>query len=393
MCALVFFPAGYLSRVEETTRLGTESPAEMQQLWRSSEHSDCVGAAGSTDMGSQRQVAPRDSSPSLRGWLRNRKRSFAIACLCTFVCAFCVAQATLRAVASAPQETPASERVQRRLSAVAPEEPSSSEPVVDGHTALSAVPSVPSWCRSFFTRFFYDRMPLGGVIDPEKIRTGNTPWKPREGRRTVGGRPAPVQEGGEARLSRVVSASTVASEEETCGKEEGYRHLLHEILTEHGDITDFQYFVSDDDRQRSGEQTEHPHMLVLCRIGRKTCAHKGVVHGGFTAALLDNSVSYLAHLIFSRAATKSLTVKYFRPLLAEAFTLVDVEIESVDREAGTAVVVGTVYTEIPEKLKKHKLAGDKQKKRAGKNLPEGVWPVAVGKAVMVDVTNKWTEFR
>lgn len=389
---LGFFPAGYLNGTEEASGSGTDSPAEMQQL---QQNRGCPGFArpsGSAGTGRQTQVV-QSQSVSVRGWLGMKRRSLMVACLCAFICAFCLAQAALRVVASAPNESGTSDTVEQRLASVEPETPLPPDPIVDGSVKLSKIKTVPGWCRSFFRHLMYVRMPLGGVIDPEKIRTGRTPWRPREAGRGMRGRSTFVEEGEETRLHRDVSTSTVASDDETCGKDEGYRHLLHEILTEHGDISDFQYFVSDDEIQPSDEQAQNPHMVVMCRIGRKTCAHKGVVHGGFTAALLDNSVSYLAHLLFKRAATKSLNVKYFRPLLAQAFTLVDVEIESVDKEAGTAVVVGTVYTEIPEKLRKRSPPkSEKQKPKAGKNLPEGVWAVAVGRAVMVDVTDKWTEF-
>lgn len=72
------------------------------------------------------------------------------------------------------------------------------------------------------------------------------------------------------------------------------------------------------------------HLLTFCRVSRRVCGHKGVAHGGFIATLLDNAMGYLAQLLLPRAATKSLTINYLKPLLTETMILVEVR-KVVDR--------------------------------------------------------------
>ncbi|ESS30591.1 hypothetical protein TGRUB_285710 [Toxoplasma gondii RUB] len=298
--------------------------------------------------------------------------------------------------------------------------------MVDGAPLLSHT-SVPEWAHFCFRSRAYRTVPVGGVLDAADAETRETLWD--------GGRTPDSPRGGEEKE-----------------KEDEYAHMLHDVLTAYGNVSELNYFVSCDPSVRTpdavdaspGVHTPEPaggasgvrtpegrlsdgdscaatspekkaktgasvssppaakHMLVSCHVGRRVCGHKGVVHGGFIATLLDNSLGYMAHFVFKRAATKKLEVSFVRPLLANAFIIVDVQIADIDSQKGVCAVVGTVYACIPEQLKhlgkpgkrgeqgEKGEQGDSAKPRGAEPaVPEGVWVVAAGKAIMVDVTKKW----
>lgn len=365
-------------------------------------------------------------------------------------------------------------------------------PVVDGTILLSSLTSVPSWCQAFFTRDRYRRLAVKGVLDLSKSQDSrDKASKPQHA--GVGCRSSPEgaeqslppegvcgnqsrdtaatdnsensslchatpsnARGSSVSLSSVCTASSVEDGRVEKGpkkecrenEEEGYGHLLHDLLRAYGGVKDLQYFVSDEsgteecsfeeghvkrdvspsqfpsslkvshDLSSSEKQHDHfssvsgtkiPQMIVLCHVGRNVCGHKGVAHGGFTATIMDNSLGYASHFIFSRAATKSLEVKFIRPLLADSLILVDVSVESVDYTAGTCTVVGKIYALKPGAHSPQSTSGVQSKSEEKKEssgpgavstktgaaavLPPGVWVVATGKAVMVDVTEKWKDIK
>ncbi|PFH34848.1 hypothetical protein BESB_068810 [Besnoitia besnoiti] len=276
----------------------------------------------------------------------------------------------------------------------APSEPASESCVhVDGERRLCDFAAVPQWCRFFFTRPAYHTLRVGGVLDPAYIESGSM---------LLGSNAA-----ADAKASTGEGASALDGEEISCAREEeedDYCHLLHDILTAYGNVSDLHYFMADSPADAAAPEQapeESPslsqlQMLVFCRVGRKVCGHKGVVHGGFLATLLDNALGYTAHFVFKRAATKTLEIKYVRPLLADSAVLADVTVESVDSAAGVCAVVGTVYARIPGSLRHlqstaaSSAARDEKKRQAKRPpTPPDVWVVAVGRATMVDVTQKW----
>lgn len=247
-------------------------------------------------------------------------------------------------------------------------------------------------------------------------------------------------------LSSVCTASSVDDGRRGKKAEENYGHLLHDLLRAYGGVKDLQYFVSEErgsnessfpegtqeksavsptqfpsalkisrDASSDGETVSPsgsriPQMLVLCHVGKNVCGHKGVAHGGFIATILDNSLGYASHFIFSRAATKNLEVKFIRPLLADSLILVDVSVESVDYAAGACTVLGKIYALKPGVQPEHSSSRMESKRDDNKEsgsgpvaetaprgttafLPPGVWVVAAGKAVMVDVTEKWKDIK
>ncbi|PHJ25671.1 thioesterase thiol ester dehydrase-isomerase [Cystoisospora suis] len=365
-------------------------------------------------------------------------------------------------------------------------------PLIDGTVLLSSLTSVPSWCQAFFTRDRYRRLAVKGVLDLSKRRdSGDTTSKPQHGGDECRSAPEGAEEslspegvsgnqsrdttattnskssplchatpgnarGSSVSLSSVCTASSVedgrvekgAKKECSGNEEEGYGHLLHDLLRAYGGVKDLQYFVSDESgaEERSSKEAhvkgdvspsqfpsslkvshdfasseeQHgrvssvsgkriPQMIVLCHVGRNVCGHKGVAHGGFTATIMDNSLGYASHFIFSRAATKSLEVKFIRPLLADSLILVDVSVESVDYTVGTCTVVGKIYALKPGAHSTQSTSGvpsksEEKKESSGPGavstkagatavLPPGVWVVATGKAVMVDVTEKWKDIK
>ncbi|CBZ51672.1 hypothetical protein NCLIV_014660 [Neospora caninum Liverpool] len=308
--------------------------------------------------------------------------------------------------------------------------------LVDGAPLLSQS-AIPAWAHFCFKCRVYRTVPAGGVLDSAKAATRKTLWDAGE----------------TGRSSRGLSNRSDEEQKTAQEEEEEYAHLLHDVLTAYGEVSDLNYLVSCEDsvhtpeaaqtpqpagapsgvhtpgpstdcassesfspekKARAGASAEHTlvdaHMLVSCHVGRKVCGHKGVAHGGFIATLLDNSLGYMAHFVFKRAATKNLEVTFLRPLLVDASIVVDVGISSHDPEKGVCTVVGTVYALTPPQLrhlgkpggnsagsrkKGEATAADQAEKRTqpissgGTAVPDGVWVVATGKAIMVDVTQKW----
>lgn len=187
-----------------------------------------------------------------------------------------------------------------------------------------------------------------------------------------------------------------------CGGEEQepYFHLLHDVLMHPGAVDVLQYLVSENRR----------HLVVVCAVGRRLCGHKGVVHGGFTATLLDNTMGMLGHAVFPRTATKTLSVRYLRPFVADTQVIVDAVVESIGRRS--CHIAATVVGPVPHSQEgafptqqKHRAeqqtspasqaSGQDGYRRVRDEVPplppleEGLWVVATGTAEMVDVSAVW----
>jgi len=133
------------------------------------------------------------------------------------------------------------------------------------------------------------------------------------------------------------------------------QHLIHDTLHTTNSIKQLRYFV-DNDKE---------HVVVLCETGHNICGHKGIVHGGFTATIIDNSLGALAVQNLTMPATKQLKVDYKRPLAAGGSIIVSSDIIFKDTRSVT--------------LEAKVFCGD------------GEHVYAIGTAEFVDVSNKWKE--
>ncbi|CEL97646.1 unnamed protein product [Vitrella brassicaformis CCMP3155] len=98
-------------------------------------------------------------------------------------------------------------------------------------------------------------------------------------------------------------------------REDGYQ-LIHDTLVAVEGIRLLRYFL-DPSKER---------LTVVCQTGTNVCGHRGVVHGGFTSALLDNAFGMLAFANTPSAATAQLTVNYKKPILAGEVIVVVVKL-------------------------------------------------------------------
>ncbi|KAF8819400.1 hypothetical protein IE077_001066 [Cardiosporidium cionae] len=97
----------------------------------------------------------------------------------------------------------------------------------------------------------------------------------------------------------------------------GYAHFVHDLLCQEHGIQNPQYFLDKD----------HTHVILLCGLGKGICGHKGIIHGGLTATIVDNALAILAFASCNcGVATKSLSIQYRRPILAGENILVSAEI-------------------------------------------------------------------
>lgn len=81
-------------------------------------------------------------------------------------------------------------------------------------------------------------------------------------------------------------------------------HFIHKTLRGDHAIKMMRIFYSED----------HSHVVCIVHTGPAVCGHPGANHGGFTAAVIDNSLGAIAYLNLSRPVTKSLTINYRSPL-------------------------------------------------------------------------------
>ena len=177
------------------------------------------------------------------------------------------------------------------------------------------------------------------------------------------------------------------------GEESVYKHLLHDVLMQPGGVEELLYFVSQCKR----------HLVVICTTGSFLCGHKGIIHGGFTATLVDNSLGLLAHAQYARAATKSLSVKYLRPFVADSTVLFDAYIKDINPRS--CIISGTLLGRIPSQLaanfppqpqQQPQQQQQQQQQQQGPGIEilpprdEGLWVVASAIGEMVDVTQLWS---
>ncbi|KAL8424805.1 hypothetical protein Efla_005388 [Eimeria flavescens] len=140
--------------------------------------------------------------------------------------------------------------------------------------------------------------------------------------------------------STSVASTTEGEAESPAAAAAVYRHLLYDVLTQPGGVEKLLFFVSEC----------KCHVVALCTAGGLLCGHKGVVHGGFTATLLDNAMGGLAHWHYKRAATKTLNISYLRPFIAGSTVLFDAYVAEINARA--CKINGTLIGPAPPALAK-----------------------------------------
>lgn len=132
--------------------------------------------------------------------------------------------------------------------------------------------------------------------------------------------------------------------------------LLHGPLRDSLSIKSLRYFMSDDKHQ----------VIVLCSTGENICGHQGYIHGGYSAALLDNVLGTVAFWNLKMPATISLLIKYRKPLYPNDILLIKASKAQVDaNQEGCIKLKGEIYTE------RHAKAS------------------VTAEAIFVDVSDKW----
>ncbi|KAL8432825.1 hypothetical protein ACSSS7_004325 [Eimeria intestinalis] len=193
-------------------------------------------------------------------------------------------------------------------------------------------------------------------------------------------------------------ASTAAGETEGAGGSAavvaGSRHLLYDTLMQPGGVEMLSFFVSEC----------KCHLVAICKVGDILCGHRGIVHGGFTATIIDNAMGFLAHAQFKRAATKSLSIKYLRPFMAGTTILFDAYLSNIDARgcSMTGFLIGPVAPALanqfppqrdPQQQQQQQQPQQQQQQKTRLDcLPpraEGLWVVAAATGEMVDVTTHW----
>uniref|UniRef100_A0A0G4I4B9 Thioesterase domain-containing protein n=1 Tax=Chromera velia CCMP2878 TaxID=1169474 RepID=A0A0G4I4B9_9ALVE len=179
-------------------------------------------------------------------------------------------------------------------------------------------------------------------------------------------------------------------------------HLLHDALLQRAEgIKELRIF----------QATDGEHAICVCTTGTSVCGHKGVVHGGFTAAITDEALGHLAFANLKVAATKKLEIQYKRPVMAG--TTVVVSCRVVKRDGRELLLEGRLMGEPPKEKEKdrHSSHGsptasssraredwggddhgdDRRRNTPGDGPTQEPRPVvlAVGRAVFVDVSGKW----
>lgn len=93
-------------------------------------------------------------------------------------------------------------------------------------------------------------------------------------------------------------------------------------------------------------------VLVAYLLGEEVCGHAGIVHGGLTAAMIDESFGYLLYLArrakilqFKAVLTASLEVQYKQPLPSRTAVCISARISRVD---GRKVWVTAELADSPE---------------------------------------------
>ncbi|KAK2197541.1 HotDog domain superfamily [Babesia duncani] len=94
------------------------------------------------------------------------------------------------------------------------------------------------------------------------------------------------------------------------------------------------------------------HIISIVNVGKGCCGHAGVWHGGVTSALLDNMFGMLGGFFLRVAATKTLNVRFRRPILAGETACIVVEFipEPSTNKLDRFVARGIIYNKAGEEV-------------------------------------------
>jgi len=92
--------------------------------------------------------------------------------------------------------------------------------------------------------------------------------------------------------------------------------LRHELSKHHDDVNNEEY---------------HPEIRAVFKVGNELCGHKGIIHGGFSAAVLDEVCGAAVYSSMGGGNfTANLNVDYIRPVMADRWLLVRAKVVKVE---------------------------------------------------------------
>ena len=93
-------------------------------------------------------------------------------------------------------------------------------------------------------------------------------------------------------------------------------------------------FTADELTSQLDPNSSGPEVYVAFHLGSNVCGHKGIVHGGLTATIIDEVSGAAAFAAVGPCFTANLNVNYIRPLPANTWVLVKSQVyKQVNRKA------------------------------------------------------------
>lgn len=115
-------------------------------------------------------------------------------------------------------------------------------------------------------------------------------------------------------------------------------HLIYDALQHEDCVNEYYHFL-----ENIKDSTQPPEIRVAFHLGTKLCGHRGIVHGGLTATLIDQVSGECAFLANGPGLfTANLNVNYTAPVIAGKYALVTAKITS---QSGRKTVVGVSVTD------------------------------------------------
>jgi len=111
------------------------------------------------------------------------------------------------------------------------------------------------------------------------------------------------------------------------------QHLLFDSLRKENAIREVYYFtenqihtssVPSPDKNETSPTLDFPEVVAVFHLGSEVCGHKGIIHGGLSAALCDEvmgTVSYIYNL-GQPSFTANINLNYKKPLFANSWILI-----------------------------------------------------------------------
>ncbi|KAH7647981.1 hypothetical protein FG379_000764 [Cryptosporidium bovis] len=96
----------------------------------------------------------------------------------------------------------------------------------------------------------------------------------------------------------------------------------------------------------SKDKNNIPELLSVINLGSNIESHPNVVHGGFSATIVDNCFGILAHQIFKFPVTKTLNLSYKKPIQPSSTIIVISKLK--DTENGESPIRGNRATLVSE---------------------------------------------